>query len=185
VIDETLLDAEEKMEKAVAVAKEDFSGIRTGRATSAMFNKIVVDYYGAMTPVNQLASLTVPEPRMAIVTPYDKSSLGSIERAIRDSDLGVNPTNDGTIIRIVFPQLTEERRREFIKVARTKAEDAKISIRNIRRKAKEELDRLGKDGETGEDEVTRAEKELEKTTAHYVNSVDELLKHKEAELLEV
>ena len=185
MIDETLLDAEEKMEKAVSVAKEDFSGIRTGRATPQMFNKIVVDYYGALTPVNQLSSLTVPEPRMAIVTPYDKSSLGAIERAIRDSDLGVNPTNDGTIIRIVFPQLTEERRKEFVKVARAKAEDAKVSIRSIRRKAKEELDRLVKDGETGEDEVTRAEKELEKTTGQYVASVDELLRHKEAELLEV
>jgi ribosome recycling factor len=185
MIDETLLDAEEKMEKAVSVAKDDFGGIRTGRATPQMFAKIVVDYYGAMTPVNQLASLTVPEPRMAIVTPYDKSSLGSIERAIRDSDLGVNPTNDGAIIRIVFPQLTEERRKEFVKVARTKAEDAKISIRSIRRKAKEELDRLVKDGETGEDEVMRAEKELEKTTGQYVASVDELLRHKEAELLEV
>ena len=117
-----------------------------------MFNKIVVDYYGALTPVNQLASLTVPEPRMAVITPYDKGSLQAIERAIRDSDLGVNPTNDGTIIRIVFPQLTEERRREFIKVARTKAEDAKVSIRNIRRKAKDELDRMKKDGETGEDD---------------------------------
>ncbi len=185
MIDETLLDAEEKMEKAVVVAKDDFAGIRTGRATPAMFNKIVVDYYGAMTPVNQLSSLTVPEPRMAIISPYDKGSLGVIERAIRDSDLGVNPTNDGTVIRIVFPQLTEERRREFIKVARSKAEDAKISIRNIRRKAKEELDRLVKDGETGEDEVARAEKELEKTTGQYVGTVDELLKHKEAELLEV
>jgi ribosome recycling factor len=185
VIDETLLDAEEKMEKAVAVAKDDFAGIRTGRATPAMFNKIVVDYYGAMTPVNQLASLNVPEPRMALITPYDKSSLGLIERAIRDSDLGVNPTNDGERIRIVFPQLTEERRREFVKVARGKAEDAKVSIRNIRRKAKEELDRLARDGETGEDEVARAEKELEKTTGQYVAQVDELLKHKEAELLEV
>ena len=185
MIDETLLDAEEKMDKAVTVAKDDFSGIRTGRATPAMFNKIVVDYYGAMTPVIQLASLTVPEPRMAVVTPYDKSSLGLIERAIRDSDLGVNPSNDGDRIRIVFPQLTEERRREFIKVARSKAEDAKVAIRNIRRRAKEELDRLVKDGETGEDEVTRAEKELEKTTAQYVHSVDELLRHKEAELLEV
>ena len=185
MIDDTLLDAEEKMEKAVTVAKDDFGSIRTGRATPAMFSKIVVDYYGAWTPVNQLASLTVPEPRMAIVTPYDKSSLGAIERAIRDSDLGVNPTNDGNLIRIVFPQLTEERRKEFVKVARTKAEDAKIAIRNIRRKAKEELDRLVKDGESGEDEVTRAEKELEKTTAQYVAGVDELLKHKEAELLEV
>ena len=185
MIDETLLDAEERMDKAVAVAKDDFAGIRTGRATPAMFNKIVVEYYGAMTQVIQLASLTVPEPRMAVVTPYDKSSLGSIERAIRDSDLGVNPTNDGTVIRINFPQLTEERRREFIKVARSKAEDARVSIRNIRRKAKDELDRLVKDGETGEDEVVRAEKELDKTTAQYVASVDELLRHKEAELLEV
>ena len=185
MIDETLLDAEEKMDKAVTVAKDDFGGIRTGRATPAMFNKIVVDYYGAMTPINQLSSLTVPEPRMAVISPYDKSSLGTIERAIRDSDLGVNPSNDGSIIRIVFPQLTEERRKEFIKVARSKAEDARVSIRNIRRKAKEELDRLVKDGETGEDEVARAEKELEKTTAQYVSGVDELLKHKEAELLEV
>ncbi len=185
MIDETLLDAEEKMDKAVSVAKEDFGGIRTGRATPAMFNKIVVDYYGAMTPVNQLSSLTVPEPRMAIISPYDKGSLGLIERAIRDSDLGVNPTNDGNIIRIVFPQLTEERRREFIKVARTKTEDARISIRNIRRKAMDELSKLSKDGDVGEDEVTRAEKELEKTTGQYVASVDDLLRHKEAELLEV
>ena len=185
MIDETLLDAEEKMDKAVSVAKEDFAGIRTGRANSAMFNKITVDYYGAQTPVNQLASFNVPEPRMVLVTPYDKSSLGVIERAIRDSDLGVNPSNDGDKIRIVFPQLTEERRKEFVKVARSKAEDARVSIRNIRRKAKEELDRLVKDGETGEDEVVRAEKELEKTTAAYVGQVDELLRHKEAELLEV
>jgi len=185
VIDETLLDAEEKMDKAVTVAKDDFAGIRTGRATPAMFTKIVVDYYGAMTPVVQLASLTVPEPRMAVITPYDKSSLGQIERAIRDSDLGVNPTNDGTIIRIVFPQLTEERRREFVKVARTKSEDARISIRNIRRRAMDELGKLVKDGDVGEDEVARAEKELEKTTATYVHQVDELLRHKEAELLEV
>lgn len=185
MIDDTLLDTEERMEKAVTVAREDFGGIRTGRATPAMFNKIVVEYYGAMTPVNQLASLNVPEPRMAVISPYDKGSLGLIERAIRDSDLGVNPTNDGSIIRIVFPQLTEERRREFVKVARTKAEDAKISIRNIRRKAKDDLDRLVKDGETGEDEVARAEKELERTTASYVAQVDELLKVKEAELLEV
>ncbi|MCW2587195.1 MAG: ribosome recycling factor [Frankiales bacterium] len=185
MIDETLLDAEERMDKAVAVAQDDFGGIRTGRAAPQMFQQFVVDYYGAMPPIIQLASLTVPEPRMAIITPYDKSSLGLIERAIRDSDLGVNPTNDGTIIRISFPQLTEERRKEFIKVARHKAEDAKVSIRNIRRKAKDELDRLVKDGETGEDEVNRAEKELDKVTTQYVNRVDELLKHKEAELLEV
>jgi ribosome recycling factor len=185
VIDETLLDAEEKMEKAVAVAKDDFGSIRTGRATPQMFSKVLVDYYGALTPVNQLASLTVPEPRMAIVQPYDKGSLGAIETAIRNSDLGVNPTNDGNIIRIVFPQLTEERRKDLIKVARHKAEEARVSIRNIRRKAKDELDRLVKDGETGEDEVVRAEKELDKITAKHVDHVDELLRHKEAELLEV
>ena len=185
MIDETLLDAEEKMEKAVTVAKDDFGSIRTGRATPAMFNKIMVDYYGALTPVNQLASLGVPEPRMAVVTPYDKNSLAAIETAIRNSDLGVNPTNDGAMIRIVFPQLSEERRKDLIKVAKHKAEDAKISIRNIRRKAKDELDRLVKDGETGEDAVERAEKELDKLTAQYVASVDELLRHKESELLEV
>jgi ribosome recycling factor len=185
VIDEILLDAEERMEKAVAVAKEDFASIRTGRASAQMFNKIVVDYYGSLTPIVQLASFAIPEPRMCVITPYDKSSLGVIERAIRDSDLGVNPGNDGTIIRVSFPQLTEERRREFIKVARHKAEDAKVAIRNIRRKAKDELDRLVKDGQSGEDEVVRAEKELDKLTAKHVDHVDELLKHKEAELLEV
>jgi len=185
VIDETLLEAEEKMDKAVAVAKEDFSGIRTGRATPGMFNKITVDYYGTATPVTQLASIQAPEARMAVITPYDKSSLNAVERAIRDSDLGVNPTNDGTVIRVVFPQLTEERRKEYIKVARTKAEDAKISVRNIRRHAKETIDKLIKDGEVGEDEGKRAEKELDGFTAKHTGQIDEALKHKEAELLEV
>jgi ribosome recycling factor len=185
VIDDTLLEAEEKMEKAVLVAKEDFGAIRTGRAHPAMFAKIMVDYYGAMTPVNQLASFQAPEPRMAIVTPYDKSALGNIERAIRDSDLGVNPSNDGNIIRILLPQLTEERRREYIKVARHKAEDARVAIRNVRRHAKDALDKIGKDGQAGEDDVRRAEKELEDVTHRYVAQVDDLLKHKEAELLEV
>ncbi|AXI79632.1 ribosome recycling factor [Peterkaempfera bronchialis] len=185
MIEETLLEAEEKMEKAVQVAKDDFAAIRTGRAHPAMFAKITADYYGAPTPINQLASFSVPEPRMAVVTPFDKTALRAIETAIRDSDLGVNPTNDGSLIRVVFPQLTEERRREYIKVARHKGEDAKISIRSVRRKAKETLDKLVKDGEAGEDEVRRAEKELEDVTARYVGQVDELLKHKEAELLEV
>jgi len=185
VIEETLLEAEEKMEKAVVVAKEDFAAIRTGRAHPAMFNKIVADYYGAPTPINQLASFSVPEPRMAVVTPFDKSALRNIEQAIRDSDLGVNPSNDGNIIRVVFPELTEERRREYIKVAKGKGEDAKISIRSVRRKAKDAIDKLIKDGEIGEDEGRRAEKELDDTTAKYVAQVDELLKHKEAELLEV
>lgn len=185
MIDETMLEAEEKMEKAVHVLREDLASVRTGRATPQMFQKIVVDYYGAPTPVNQLASFHVPEPRMAVITPYDKSSLGAIERAIRDSDLGVNPTNDGNIIRVVFPQLTEERRKDLIKVARHKTEESRVSIRNIRRHAKETLDKLVRDGEVGEDDVTRAEKELEKLTHTYVDHVDESLRHKEAELLEV
>ena len=185
MIDETLFEAEEKMDKALSVAKEDFASIRTGRANPSMFAKIVVDYYGAPTPVNQLAWFHVADARMLTLTPYDQGALPAIEKAIRDSDLGVNPTNDGNIIRVVFPQLTEERRKDFIKVARHKAEDAKVSIRNIRRKAKDELDRLVKDGKTGEDEVTRAEKELDKVTGKHVDHVDELLKHKEAELLEV
>jgi ribosome recycling factor len=185
VIDEILLENEEKMEKAVSVAKDEFAAIRTGRGNPAMFNKILVDYYGSPTPVNQLASFATPEARMMIVTPYDKSSLGAIERAIRDSDLGVNPTNDGSIIRIVFPQLTQERRKEYIKVARHKAEDAKVAIRNIRRHCKDALDKLAKDGEEGEDDVRRAEKHLEDITHKYVAQIDDLLKHKEAELLEV
>jgi ribosome recycling factor len=185
VIDETLFEAEEKMEKAVEVAKEDFAAIRTGRANPAMFSKIMVDYYGAPTPLQQLASFQTPEARTVIVSPYDKSSMHAIEKAIRDSDLGVNPSNDGVIIRLVLPVLTEERRRDYIKVARHKAEDAKVSIRNVRRRAKEELDRIVKDGEAGEDEVGRAEKELEQVTKRHVDAIDELLKHKENELLEV
>ena len=185
MIDDTLLDAEERMDKALSVAREDLGSVRTGRAAPSMFSKIMVDYYGAYTPVPQMASITVPEARMAVIKPYDMGQLSAIEKAIRDSDLGVNPTNDGQILRVVFPQLTEERRREFIKVARNKAEDARVSIRNVRRHAKDALDRLAKDGEAGEDDVARAEKQLEALTKRYVESVDDLLKHKEAELLEV
>ncbi len=185
MIDDTLLDAEEKMQKAVVVAKEEFGAIRTGRAHPVMFSKITAEYYGTQTPVNQLASFHIPEPRMIIVQPYDKSSLGAIERAIRDSDLGVNPANDGTIIRVVLPELSEERRKEYIKVARHKAEESRVAIRNIRRHGKDALDKLVRDGEAGEDEVRRAERELDELTHTYVAQVDELLKHKEAELLEV
>ncbi|HEY3605143.1 MAG TPA: ribosome recycling factor [Sporichthyaceae bacterium] len=185
MIDDVLLEAEEKMEKAGEVAKEDFAAIRTGRANPAMFSKIMVDYYGTLTPVNQLAGFATPEPRMVIVTPYDKSALGAIERAIRDSDLGVNPGNDGTIIRVALPVLTEERRKEYIKVARHKAEDAKISIRNIRRHAMDSLHKMQKDGEAGEDDVRRAEKHMDEVTHKHVAAIDDLLKHKETELLEV
>ena len=185
MIDDTLLEGEEKMEKAVSVAKDNFGSIRTGRAHPAMFSKIVVDYYGASTPLNQLAGFSVADARMIVITPYDKGSLRAIEKAIRDSDLGVNPTDDGNVIRVTVPQLTEERRRDYIKLARTEAEDARVSVRNIRRHAKEALDKLAKDGEAGEDDVRRAEKELDDLTHKYVAQIDELLKHKEAELLEV
>ena len=173
------------MEKAVAVAKDEFAAIRTGRAHPSMFAKITAEYYGTPTPVNQLASFHIPEPRMVIVQPFDKSSLAAIEKSIRNSDLGVNPSNDGAIIRVVFPELSEERRRDYIKVARHKAEDSRVSIRNIRRHGKDSLDKLVKAGDAGEDEVRRAERELDDLTHTYVAQVDELLKHKEAELLEV
>ena len=185
MIDDILLDTEEKMQKAVAVAKEEFGAIRTGRAHPAMFNKITPEYYGTPTPLNQLASFHLPEPRMVIVQPYDKSSLAAIERAIRDSDLGVNPSNDGSMIRVVLPELTEERRKEYIRVARHKAEESRVSIRNIRRHGKDALDKLVKNSEAGEDDVRRAERELEELTRTYVEQIEELLKNKEAELLEV
>lgn len=185
MIEETLFEAEEKMERAVEFAKEDFATIRTGRATPAMFGRIVIDYYGAPTPLPQMATIAIPEPRMVIIKAHDPSQLKAIEKALRDSDLGVNPNNEGNQIRLVLPPMTEERRREMIKVARGKGEDSKVAIRNVRRKAKEELDRIVKDGEAGEDEGRRAEKELDDLTHRYVTHIDEILKHKEAELLEV
>ena len=181
----TLSDANSKMNKAVEVAKEDFGAVRTGRAHPSMFAKIVVDYYGTMTPLSQLASFQVPEPRMALVSPFDKGATTAIEKAIRESDLGVNPATDGAVIRVSFPQLTEERRKDYIKVARNKAEESRVSIRNIRRAAKEAIEKLEKDGLAGKDDVGRGEKDLEKVTSEHVAKIDDLLKHKEAELLEV
>lgn len=185
MIDETLLEAEEKMDKAIQVAKDDFATIRTGRANASMFSRIVVEYYGTPTPLQQLASFNTPEARTILVNPFDKTALPAMERALRDSDLGVNPSNDGNVIRIVLPVLTEDRRKEYVKLAKTKAEDSRVSVRSIRRKAKETLDRLVKDGEAGEDEGTRAEKELEAITKRHVEAIDVLLANKEAELLEV
>ena len=153
MIDETLFDAEEKMEKAVSVARDDLSSIRTGRANPGMFSRINIDYYGSMTPITQLSSINVPEARLVVIKPYEANQLKPIEDAIRNSDLGVNPTNDGNVIRIAIPQLTEERRRDLVKQAKAKGEDARVSVRNIRRKAMEELHRIKKDGEAGEDEV--------------------------------
>ena len=179
MINETLNEADAKMDKAVAVTREDFAAIRTGRANPQMFHKLTADYYGTPTPLQQLASFTAPEARVIIVAPYDMSALSAIEKAIRDSDLGVNPTDDGKTIRVVFPELTEERRKEYIKLAKAKAEEGRISVRNIRRHAKQALERLEKD------DVTGAEKRLDALTKKHVDVIDEMLKHKEAELLEV
>ena len=149
MIEETLLEAEEKMDKAVEVAKEDFASIRTGRANPGLYNKVLVDYYGSPTPLQQLASFAIPDARTILITPFDKTALRDIERALSDSEVGANPSNDGNVIRITIPDLTQERRKEYVKIVKTKGEDAKISIRNIRRKAKETLDKLVKDGEAG------------------------------------
>lgn len=184
MIADVLSDATARMHKAVEVAKDDFASVRTGRANPQLFQKIMVSYYGTPTPLAQLASLQNPEARTLVVTPYDKSALKDIEQAIRDTpNLGANPSNDGNIIRVTLPELTEERRKEFVKIVRSKAEDARVSVRNIRRKAKDDLD--GLKGEVGDDEVARAEKELEHITKSNVDSIDDALKRKEAELLEV
>jgi ribosome recycling factor len=185
VISDTLNEADAKMKKAVEVTREDFAAIRTGRANPSMFHKLTADYYGSPTPLQQLASFTVPEPRVIIVSPFDLSSLSAIEKAIRDSDLGVNPTDDGKTIRVTLPELTEDRRRDYIKLAKGKAEDGRVSVRNIRRNAKQALEKLEKDGEVGKDDVTGAEKRLDGITKKHTDEIDELLKHKEAELLEV
>src|SRR6201982_2167819 len=175
MIDDTLLEAEEKMDKAVSVAQEDFSNIRTGRVNPGVFSKITAEYYGTQTPLNQLASFHIPEPRMVTVQPFDKGSMAAIEKAIRNSDLGVNPTNDGVIIRVVFPELTEERRREYIKTARSKAEDSRVTLPKIRRPPKDAFDKMVRNAEAGEDEVRRAERELQELTDTYIAKIDELL----------
>ena len=185
MIDETLLEAEEKMDKALEVAKEDFAAIRTGRANAAMFSKIFVEYYGSPTPLQQLASFNVTEARTVLISPFDKTAMTAIEKALRDSDLGVNPANDGNVIRVVLPALTEERRRDYVKLAKSKAEDARVSVRSVRRKAKDTIDRAVKDGEIGEDEGSRAEKELDGLTKRHTDEIDAILAAKEAELLEV
>ncbi len=184
MIADVLSDATARMQKAVEVAKDDFASVRTGRANPQLFQKIMVSYYGTPTPLAQLASLQNQEARTLVVTPYDKGALKDIEQAIRDTpNLGANPSNDGNIIRVTLPELTEERRKEFVKIVRSKAEDARVSVRNIRRKAKDDLDALK--GEVGDDEVSRAEKELEQLTKANVDAIDDALKRKEAELLEV
>jgi ribosome recycling factor len=185
MIEDTLREAEAKMSRAIEVAKEEFSGIRTGRANPALVSRLTVDYYGAPTPLQQLASIAAPEARLLVVSPYDRNATASIEKAIRNSDLGINPANDGQVIRLAFPPLTEERRKEYVKLAKHRAEEARTSIRNVRRHAKEALDRLEKDGEISQDEQRRAEQRVQQLTDRFVGEVDSLLQHKERELLEV
>lgn len=185
MIETALLEADDKMDKSIDVLRNEFSKIRSGRANPELFTSLLVDYYGAPTPLQQLASVTVPEARMVIISPFDRTAMKDIERAIQEADLGVNPTDDGQVLRINLPALTEERRKEYVKLARSKAEDARISIRGIRRNAKEELERIKKDGDAGEDAVERGEKELEAVTKRYTDQVDELLDGKETDLMEI
>ena len=185
MISDILNEADQKMDKSIEATREEFSALRAGRAHPSMFSKIMVDYYGSPTPLQQLASFTSQDARVILVAPYDVSALGNVERAIRDSDLGVNPANDGKVIRCVFPELTEERRKEYIKVARAKAEDGRVAVRNLRRHAKQQLEKLEKDGEVGKDDITGAEKRLDGITKKHTDVIDEMLKNKEAELLEV
>ena len=178
-------ETQSRMQQAVDHAREDLSTIRTGRAHPAMFNRLNADYYGAPTPLQQLATFNSPDPRTMLITPFDRSAIAAIEKVIREADLGVNPSNDGNSIRVVMPQLTEERRKEYIKLARAKAEDARIAVRNIRRHSIDALKKLEKKSEISEDELVRAEKAMDVTTRKYVEAIDELLKNKEAELSEV
>ena len=180
-----LADVREKMDKAVAHTQADFATVRTGRASRAFVEKLRVDYYGTEVPLQQLAGFNVPEARLLVVTPYDKSSIKAIEKAIQNSDLGINPSNDGQVIRLAFPQLTAERRKELVKMTKAKAEEGRVAVRNLRRAARHELEALERDGDISSDELERAEKELERVTHDRVADIDRLLQHKEAELLEV
>jgi ribosome recycling factor len=184
-VDAVLEDSRDKMAKAVAHTQADFSTVRTGRAMPALVEKLRVEYYGSEVPLQQLAGIQVPEARLMIITPYDKTSLKAIEKAIQNSDLGINPGNDGIVIRLSFPQLTAERRKEMVKVVHHKAEEGRVAVRNLRRGARKDLESLEKDGDISSDELDRAEKELDHLTQGFVAEVDRLLQHKEQELLSV
>ena len=185
MIDETLLEAMDKMDKAVEHTQQQFATVRTGRATPSLVERINVEYYGAPVPLQQIASISVPEARQLLIKPHDRNSLAAVEKAIRDSDLGVAPNNDGIAIRLSLPQLTEERRREYVKVAKHMAEDGRIAVRNARRDARKAMEGAEKDGDISADELDRAEKELEKVTHEHVEHIDDALKRKEQELLEI
>ena len=184
-INDILNEADDKMGKSVEATREDFATIRAGRITPSVFSKLTAEYYGTQTPLQQLATFTTPEPRVINIAPFDISAMGAIERAIRDSDLGINPSNDGKILRAVFPELTEERRKEFVKQAKEKAEKGRVSVRQVRQKAKQNLEQLEKDGEVGKDDVAGAEKKLDTMTKKHTDAIDAMLKSKESELLEV
>ena len=185
MIDELLQDAREHMEKSVDATRTKFGSVRTGRATPHLLDRINVDYYGAQTPLKQLANISAPEARMLTVTPYDKSSIKAIEKSIMESDLGLTPGNDGNVIRLTIPELTEERRKDLVRVVRGIAEDGRVAVRNVRRDIMHDLRELKKDGDVGGDDEHRAEEALQKLTDERVHEIDELLKHKEHEILEV
>ncbi len=184
-VESALASAADKMAKAVSVLKEELAGIRTGRASPVILSRIVVEYYGTQVPLNQLASLSVPEPRLLVVQPFDRNAISSVEKAILASDLGITPSNDGVVIRLSFPPLTEERRRELIKVVHQRAEEARVAVRNVRRHSKDEVEKLEHDHAISQDDEKRAEKELQKLTDQYVAEIDEVLAHKEQELKEI
>ena len=181
----TLGEAGEKMDKAISVLKDELGSIRTGRATPALLSRIVVDYYGTQVPIQQLASFSVPEPRTLMIQPYDKNAIAAMEKAIMASDVGITPSSDGNVIRLSFPPLTEERRKELIKVVHQRGEEGRVAVRNVRRHSKEELERLQRAGTISEDDLARSEKELQKLTDHHVAEIDEIVVHKERELKEI
>ena len=184
-VQSALAAATEKMDKAIAVLKDELSGVRTGRATPALLQRIVVDYYGTPVPIQQLASFSVPEPRTLMLTPYDPNAISSMEKAIMASDLGITPGNDGTVIRLSFPPLTEERRKELSKLVHHRGEEGRVAVRNIRRHSKEELEKLEREGAISEDDLVRAERELQKLTDKHISDIDEVVAHKDTELKEI
>jgi ribosome recycling factor len=184
-VETALKDAAEKMDKAIVVLKEELSGVRTGRATPALLSRLTMDYYGTQVPIQQMASFSVPEPRTLVIQPFDKSSIGAIEKAVMQSDIGITPSNDGNVIRLSFPPLTEERRKELIKVVHHRAEEGRVAVRNVRRHSKEALEKLEHEGAISEDDLVRSEKELQKLTDKHVAAIDEVLAHKEQELKEI
>ena len=184
-VDGSLRDAEHRMEQALAHLREDLSSIRTGRASSGVLARVTVEYYGTPLPLNQLASVNVPEPRLLVIQPFDKSSIAQIEKAIQQSDLGITPSNDGQVIRLAFPPLTEERRKDLVRQVHHRAEEGRVAVRNVRRHAKDDMEKLERDHSISEDELSRGEKELQKLTDHHVAEIDEIQRHKESELMEV